>query len=338
MSTSSFNIPKTNKVVLIRENGGPEVIRYEEDYPIPALNDDEILINNKYAGINFIEAYFRNGLYPCEKPYVLGREASGIVSAAGKNVSGFSVGDKVAYLSPGTFAEFTKINPNINKIIKLPIDSTDQQLKLYGSSLVQGLTTLTFVNEAYNVQPNDYILVHAAAGGCGLLFTQLITNLKHANIIATASTQEKLDLVKSYGAKYLINSSTENIAEKVLEITNGKGVQAVFDGIGKDTFEISLASLARKGTFVSFGNASGAVPPLVINRLSAKNVKILRPTVFGYITDKSEWDLYSSQLIDLIKTNQLKFNITKVYPLKNYRQAAEDLEGRRTTGKLTLKI
>jgi NADPH2:quinone reductase len=333
---STFTIPSTQKAIRIHETGESlDLLKYE-DVPVPQISDDEILIKNKYAGVNFIEKYFRIGLYPSQKPYTLGREASGIVVQKGKNVSNFEVGDYVAYGSASTFAQYTKFNPS-SKIYKLPKDTTDEKLQLYGALFIQGFTALTFINEAYKVEKGDYILVHAAAGGVGLLLTQLI-KLKGAHVIATASTDEKLQLAEEAGAEYLINSTTDDIVKRVLEITGGKGVQASFDSIGKDTAQISLDSLARKGTFVSFGNASGAVPPLSISTLTAKNLKVLRPTVFNYLAEPEEWEHYSTELKNLVENGQLKVNIHKVYPLSEYKQAAADLEGRNTTGKLLLKI
>ncbi|ODV95352.1 hypothetical protein PACTADRAFT_75848 [Pachysolen tannophilus NRRL Y-2460] len=334
--TTLFEIPKTQKVVLYRETGGPEVLRYEEDFPVPSISEDEILVKNKFAGINFIDSYFRSGLYPSALPNVLGREASGVVAAVGKNVKGFKPGDKVAYLSNNTFAQYTKYDPK-SKIVKLDDGVTDEQLKLYAGSIVNGLTVLTFITEAYNVQKGDYILIHAAAGGCGLIFTQLVTE-RGAHVIATASTHEKLQLAKKFGAKFLINSKTDNIVEKVKEFTNGKGVIASFDGIGKDTVDISLDSLARKGTFVSFGNASGAVPPLSIMKLSSKNLKVLRPMLYGYVTEPEEWEYYSKELLRLIDNGDLKINIFKTFPLKDYATATQLLEDRKTSGKIVLEI
>lgn len=336
MSTKSFAIPATQKAIRIHETGESlDVLKYE-DTPVPQISDDEVLIKNKYAGVNFIEKYFRIGLYPSQKPYTLGREASGVVVQVGKNVQDYKVGDYVAYGSAGTFAQFTKFNPK-SKIYKLPEDTTDEKLQLYGALFIQGFTALTFIEEAYKVQKGDYILVHAAAGGVGLLLTQLI-KLRGAHVIATASTDEKLQLAKEAGAEYLINSTTDDIVAKVKEFTDGKGVQASFDGVGKDTFQISLDSLARKGTLVSFGNASGAVPPFSISTLTSKNLKVLRPTVFNYLVTPEEWDYYSTSLKELVESGKLKVDISKVYSLEDYKQAAADLEGRKTTGKLLLKI
>ncbi|CDO91981.1 unnamed protein product [Kluyveromyces dobzhanskii CBS 2104] len=330
------SIPSVQKVSLFRENGGPEVLRYEEDFPVPKIGATDLLIKNKFAGINFIEVYFRKGIYPSEKPYLLGREAVGVIVAKGDRVEKYNIGDKVAYLSGSTFAQYTKF-PQDGNLIKLPENITVEKEKTIAGSLVQGLTALTFVEEAYNVQKGDFILLYAAAGGAGLIFDQLLKK-KGARTIAVASSDEKLQLAKEYGAEFVINSSKEDIVQRVKEITGGKGVDAAFDSIGKDTFETTLEAVKRKGTIVSFGNASGPIPPFPINRLSAKNLKILRPQLFGYLAEPGEWDHYSSELVRLIDSGELKINISKVYPLKDYKQATEDLESRKTVGKLVLEI
>ena len=247
-------LPETQKVVLHRENGDYDVIEYS-DFPTPKIESShDIIVKNSYAGVNFIEAYFRKGIYKASLPYVFGREASGEVVAVGDEVSTLKVGDKIAYLSPNTFAQYTKITDDNYKYIKLPDNASDEELKIYGSLFLQGLTALTFVNEAYKVQKDDYILVWAAAGGVGKILVQLISQLG-AHVIAVASTPEKLKIAQDLGAEFLINSTSDDIVEKVKEITNGEGVAASFDSVGKDTFEISLNSIKRKGTFVSYGNA-----------------------------------------------------------------------------------
>ncbi|KAI5952340.1 ZTA1 [Candida jiufengensis] len=335
----SKEIPKTQSAVYINELGEYDKIKFDNSIPTPKIeSSNEIIVKNYYAGINFIEAYFRKGIYPVGKfPYVFGREASGEVVAVGDDVKNLKVGDKIAYLSPGTFAQYTKITTNDHKYIKLPANSTDEDLKIFGSLLLQGLTALTFINEAYKVQKGDNILVWAAAGGVGKILTQLITNLG-ANVIAIASTDEKLKLAKENGAKYLINSSTDDIEGKVKEFTNGKGVDASFDSVGKDTFKTSLNSLKRKGTFISYGNSSGPVENFGLGILTPKNIKLARPTLNSYIVTQEEWDHYSQELLKLYKEGKFKFDIYKTYDLKDYKQATQDLEGRKTHGKLTLKI
>ncbi|SCU84037.1 LAMI_0C05930g1_1 [Lachancea mirantina] len=330
------SLPSVQKVVLIRETGGLEVLRFEDNFPVPEISSDEILIKNKYAGINYIESYFRKGIYPAEKPYLLGREASGVVVARGDNVDKFQVGDKVAYLSGNTFAQYTKIAQD-KQILKLPETTTDDHMKQYAALMVQGLTALTFVNDAYSVQKGDFVLLYAAAGGAGLAFNQLLKQ-KGAHTIAVASTDDKLQLARDYGAEYFINSQKDDILAKVMEYTNGEGVDAAFDSVGKDTFEITLSALKRKGTFVSFGNASGPVPPLNIGRLSPKNIKLLRPQLFAYVTGADDWERYSKEFVRLVDSDLLTAKIFGVYPLENYKDAAELMEARKTVGKLLLEI
>lgn len=332
-------IPKTQKVVLFNDTGDFDKIEYVTDFPTPTIDSDhDIIVKNSYAGINFIEAYFRKGIYPIsEKPYVFGREASGEIVAVGSGVSKLKVGDKIAYLSTATFAQYTKITDKNFKYVKLPSLTNEKNLEVYGSILLQGLTALTFINEAYKVEKGDYVLVWAAAGGVGKILVQLISQIG-AHVIAIASTKEKLQLAESLGAEHFIDANSDNIDEQVNNITNGKGVAASFDSVGKDSFYASLNSLARKGTFVSYGNSSGPVTPFPLSLLSPKNVKLLRPQLWGYIATPQEWDHYSKQLLDLYQLGKLQFDIYKVYDLKDYKQAAQDLEGRKTHGKLTLKI
>lgn len=334
-SVSAASIPRTQKVILIHDVGDYDVIKYE-NYAVPSINDDEILIKNKFAGVNFVEAYFRKGIYPAQLPYLLGREATGVVVARGQRVSNFQVGDKVGYLSPATFAQYTKY-PAVGKILKLPSNSSDEKLKVYTAALLQGLSALTFIQDAYEVKKDDYILLYAAAGGVGLIMTQLLKR-KGAHTIAIVSNDEKRKLVEDFGAEYVINSSEESILDRVHQITSGRGVDAVFDSVGKDTFETSIDALKVKGTFVSFGNASGPIPPFLPTKLSPKNIKFVRPQLYGYIAESAGWKRYSEELIHLLESGELKILINKTYPLEAYQQAARDLESRKTTGKLVLEI
>lgn len=339
--SSTQSIPETQAVIFYEQNGGPEVLQYSTSYPTPQINDNQILVKNYYAGINYIESYFRNGIYKSQLPAIPGREASGEVVLIGSNVKNFKIGDKIAYLGNENFSQFTKLDANKVQIINLGQNATSNQLKLYAASLLQGLTALTFINEAYNVQKNDFILVTAAAGGVGLILDQLISKVKNANVIAVASSDEKLQLAQKNGAKYLLNSSKltyDQIADKILEITNGVGVHAIFDSIGKDTINMDLKVIRRKGTIVSYGNASGPVDSFNLGLLSPKNVVLLRPQLFAYITEPQEFQYYSKELFKLIDNGELHIEIFKVYPLKDYRIATEEMEARKTTGKLVLEI
>lgn len=327
-------IPKIQKAILINETGSYDVLKYQ-DYPVPSITNNEVLVKNRYAGVNFIEAYFRKGLYPSEKPLILGREASGIVVAKGNSVKNFEVGDKVAYLSAYAFAQYTSVDAS-GRIVKLPGGSDDGTLRLYAASLLQSLTALTFIDEAHNVKKGEFILNYAAAGGVGLILNQLLKE-RGAHIIAVVSTEEKLELAKQHGAEYGIIYSKEDIPSRVKEITKDQGVDAAFDSIGKVTFDSTIASLKRKGTFVSYGNASGPVAPFPLLKL-AGNTKLVRPSVANYLVTNEEWRRYSQQLVSLLGSGKLKFNIYHVFPLGEYPKAAQLLEERKTTGKLVLEI
>lgn len=331
-----MSLPPTQKAAYVEQvSESVEGILYG-DVPTPQISGPhDVIIRNKYTGVNFIESYFRKGIYPAQFPYVFGREASGEVAAIGSAVTNYAVGDKVAYLSPGTFAQYTKIQLGSVQAKKLPADTTDEQLKEWAGELLQGLTAITFAHEAYEVKKGDYILVWAAAGGVGQILTQYCSYLG-ARVIAVASSDAKLAIAKKLGAEFLISLS-DDVPARVLEITDGAGVAASFDSIGKDTFEASFASLARKGTLVSYGNASGTVPPVAINRLSAKNIKIARPQVLGYVATKEEWEKYSSLLLQSLQDKVVQLTITE-YPLSEYKSATEALESRKTTGKLVLAI
>lgn len=331
-------LPETQKGVLLTGVSETwETLKYEDHSTPQISSDDDVIIKNSYAGVNLIDSYFRKGIYPAELPTTLGREASGTIAAIGKSVTKYKVGDKVAYLNSNTFAQYTKISESKVQVIRLPDNISDENLKTLGSVLIQGLTAISFVEEAHKVEKGQNILIWAAAGGVGQILIQLAVQ-KGATAIAIASTKEKLDIASKLGAKYLINSSTDNIAEKVAEFTNNVGVDASFDSIGKDSFETSLKVLKKKGSFISYGNASGPVTPFPLSRLSEKNLRLLRPTLFNYVSTKEEFEFYSNILVKSIENGDLKFDLSKTYELKDYVEATKALEGRKTTGKLVLQI
>lgn len=320
------------KGVVIEKTGGTEVLKYKTDLPIPEPKEGQILVKNDFIGINYIDTYFRTGLYPAPSfPYILGREAEGTVVKTGTGETyGLKNGDKVVWMAEGAYAEYT-IAPAL-KTVKIP-DNMDS--KIAAAALLQGLTALTLVREAHPVKKGDWVLVHAAAGGTGLWLCQLLKSIG-ANIIGTASTQEKVDLATKAGATHMINYSHEDVKSKVMELTKDNGVIAVFDGVGKTTFDLSLDCIARKGSVISFGNASGAVPPVTIARLSPKNARLMRPTLFGYIVTRDEFEGYVKELFDFVLKDKLDVRVHEVYPLSEVARAHGDLEGRRTTGKLLL--
>lgn len=335
----NFTYPIKQRAIFFTENGGPEVLKYDYiDTPkIDDLKPNELIVKIKYIGVNLIETYFRKGIYKTSFPYVLGREASGQVVIKGEEVLDIDLNDYLVFFKNESFSQYVKLSVNQDKYINVGNACSDDSLKQYTASLLQGLTVLTFVNEAYNVKEGDYILNYAAAGGVGLIFNQVL-KLKGAKVIATASTEEKLQLAKKNGADYTVLVNDPDFVSKVKSFTpDNRGCDAVYDSLGKDTFDKSLEIVKRKGTLISYGNATGTVEPLLINRLSAKNIKVARPQLFGYITEKEEFDHYSKELIKLIDEKKLCINIFKTYDLKEYPEATKLMEDRKTTGKLLLK-
>ncbi|KFY76933.1 hypothetical protein V499_03537, partial [Pseudogymnoascus sp. VKM F-103] len=285
------SIPTTQKAVQIEKTGGVEVLHYR-DLPVPTPAEGEVLIKNNFIGINYIDTYFRSGLYPAPKPEILGREAEGtIVSLASSGeFHNLKVGDRVVFLHVNSYAEYTSVPASKVQVVPSSIGPG-----IAAAALLQGLTAITLIREAHYVEKGDWVLVHAAAGGVGLWLVQLLRTVG-AKVIGTSSTKEKLALAHENGADWTVNYKQEDIVARVKEITGGEGVRVVFDSIGKDQFENDLEVVARKGTVVSFGNASGPVPPLTISRLSAKNARLLRPTLFNYIATREEFDKYTKEL------------------------------------------
>ncbi|KAK3192088.1 hypothetical protein K4F52_001715 [Lecanicillium sp. MT-2017a] len=325
-------IPSTMKAVQINKNGGVDVLEHV-DIPVPKPAANHILIRNEYAGINYIDTYFRTGLYPAPKfPLTLGREAAGEVISCGADASpSFAAGTKVVYMDTGAYAEYAAIPAE--KVIAVPEGVSTETA---AAAVLQGLTAWTLIRESANVQKGQWTLVHAAAGGVGSLLVQLLRGVG-AKVIATASTDEKLQLAKKYGADYTVNSGDDVVA-KVKEITSGHGVDAIFDGVGKDTFDADLEMIALKGNLISFGNASGAVPPVSILKLGPKNVRLMRPVLFGYVSTRDELEKYAAELFDFIRSGKLEIAIHEVYPLKEAGRAHTDIESRKTKGKLLLKL
>ncbi|KAJ5250477.1 hypothetical protein N7489_000887 [Penicillium chrysogenum] len=334
ISIRTMSVPATMKAVVVEETGGPEVLKFKASYPVPTPRAGELLVRNNISGVNYIDTYFRTGLYPAPKPEVLGREGAGIVAAVGPQTSGFQVGDRVAWLSTGGYAEYTAVP--IAQTAKIPDGISDEDIM---ASFLSGLTVLAFAKETYPVQKGDWVLLHAAAGGAGFLMTQILKSIG-ANVIGTAGGAEKCALVKSLGADVVIDYRSEedkDWVKKVKEATGGRGVDVVYDSVGKDTWEGSLEAVKRKGTIVWFGNASGPVPPLPLAKLTPKCVKVARPSLFGYIQTREEFEYYTNELFNLLKSGQLKTKIHKIYPLEDIAQVHKDLEGRKTMGKPLLK-
>ncbi|KAF8582155.1 NAD-P-binding protein [Ramaria rubella] len=334
-------IPQTMRAFTVPKHGDASIIE-ESILPTPKPSPSELLIKVEYAGVNFIDTYQRKGIYPNSSwPMVLGNEAAGevvqlptdpqVLEDPWYQKAGYQIGTKRAR---GTDAEYIA-TPWTNTYTLPSTIST----RVAAASLVQGLTALTFMTEAYEPQPGDWILVHTAAGGLGLLFTQIAT-ARGAKVIGTTSTEEKAKLAKANGATEIIIYTKEDTVARVLEITGGEGVHAVFDGVGKDTWEGNFKLIRRKGTIVSVGNASGVVPPFPPLKLVEKNVKVCRPTVFNYTATPEENHKYITELWDLILKGTLNIKIHKDYPftLDGIKQTHEDIVGRSTVGKLLVKV
>ncbi|KAI9271373.1 hypothetical protein BY458DRAFT_455735 [Sporodiniella umbellata] len=323
--------PNSMKCVRIHENGGVDKLKCDE-VDLPKVSSGAILVKNHIAGVNFIDTYHRSGLYKVEFPFTIGTEGAGEVVEVGPEVSGFKVGDRVVYLSGSTYAEYTHVPARLAK--QLPEDISSEDAVALG---VQALTAWTMVRDGYKVNEGDIVLVHAAAGGVGLLLTQMLRHLG-ATVIGTVSTEEKAKLARENGANHVINYSKEDVVTRVNEITNGLGCHAVLDGVGKDTWEASLASTRRLGTLVSFGNASGAVPPISILSLTPKNIKLMRPQLFAYLATQEEFTFWWDGVLELMRNKVIKLNIYKRYRLEDAAQAHIDIESRKTTGKLLIEL
>ncbi|KAL1851902.1 NADPH:quinone reductase [Paecilomyces lecythidis] len=310
-------LPSIQKAVVVEKVGGPEVLQYRTDYPVLLPKETQVLVKNAVSGINYIDTYFRSGLYPCAKPEVLGREAIGTVVALGENTEkyGFRVGDRVIWLGTGGYAEYACVSAE--RVVKLPVGLSDE---IAIASFMSGLTVLALVRETYNVKSGDKVLLHAAAGGAGILMTQVLKDIG-AYVIGTAGGPEKVALVKSLGADHVIDYRSEDWVRIVKRITDNQGVDVVYDSVGRDTCEGSLECVKRKGTIVWFGNSSGPIPPLPLNLLSPKAVKIARPTLLAYITTREELRLYSDELFQFLISGKLKVNIHHIYKLDDIQQA-----------------
>ncbi|TPX68044.1 hypothetical protein SpCBS45565_g03311 [Spizellomyces sp. 'palustris'] len=319
------------KAIQVRNTGDSSVLQYV-DVDKPTVSADRLLIKNSFVGVNFIDTYHRSGLYKVELPFILGREASGVVEAVGEGVTGFAQGDRVAYLSASTYAQYTATPPT--NVVRLPPEVT---LEEGAALLIQGLTALTLAQQAYEVKPGDHVLVHAAAGGTGQMLVQVCKHLG-ARVIGTTSSEEKAATVRRAGADDVILYTKQDVVQEVHKLTNGQGVAAVFDGVGRSTFDESLACLKRLGFMLSFGNASGKVDSIDIMKLVPRAIRLMRPSLFEFLTTKEDFDALAKQLMNLVAAGKVKINPPIIYPLEDAAKAHDDLEGRKTQGKLLLQI
>jgi NADPH2:quinone reductase len=320
------------KAIRFGQTGGPEVMKWV-DVDVGAPGSGEVRIKQHAVGLNYIDVYFRNGLYPLPLPAGLGMEAAGEVTAVGPDVTGLKVGERVAYVArpPGAYAQ-ERVLP-AQAVVKLPAALSYDDA---ASAMLKGLTAQYLLRRTYRVKAGDTILIHAAAGGVGLFLCQWAKALG-ATVIGTVGSDEKAEFAKAHGCDYPIVYTRENFTKRVKEITHGAGVPVVYDSIGKDTFEGSLDCLAPLGLFVSFGNASGPLPPIDPSEFAGRgSLFFTRPTLFTYMAKRSDLETMAVELFDVLVSGKVKTNIRQRYALAEVGQAHADLEARRTTGSTIL--
>ncbi len=318
--------------IRIHETGGPEVLRWEE-VDIPDPGPGEALVRQTASGLNFIDVYFRTGLYPAPSlPVTIGNEGSGVVEAVGDGVAEVAVGDRVAYcMSLGSYAERRVIASRL--LVKVPDAVSDEEA---AAAMLKGCTVQYLIRRTHAVRAGETVLFHAAAGGVGLIACQWLKHLG-ATVIGTVGTREKAELARAHGCDHPIVYTEEDVVERVKEITGGRGVPVVYDSVGKDTFRASLDCLQPRGLMVSFGNASGAVEPFAPAVLAAKGSLFLtRPTLATYTATRAELEETTAELFDVIGRGIVKIEVNQTYPLARAADAHRDLEARRTTGSTVL--
>ena len=316
------------KAVQISKTGGPEVLEIKE-ITLDKPGADEVTIEHKAIGLNYIDTYHRSGLYPLKLPSGIGIEAAGIIKEIGSDVKEFSVGDKISYSGAPLGAYSTHRNYPTKNLVKVP-DNID--LEIAATLMTKGLTTFYLLHKTYPVKSGETILFHAAAGGVGQIFGQWAKTLG-CIVIGTVGADEKIDKAKSYGYDHIINYNKENFSEKVLEITNGRGVSVVYDGVGKNTLEGSLKCLSIRGMMVSFGNASGALSPIDVPKLlQPKGLYFIRPAMQQYLSTREEINEGAKILFEKIGSGKVKIETFKKYKLENVIEAHKELESRKILG------
>ncbi|MFB7874947.1 quinone oxidoreductase [Nocardia sp. NPDC056064] len=318
------------RAIQVSEHGGPEVLRSVE-LPDPRIGPGQLLVDTQAIGVNFIDTYFRTGLYPQATPYIPGSEGTGIVAAVGAEVTGFAVGDRVAWASaPGSYAEKVAVDADVAVRVPEGVEPT-----VAAAALLQGMTAHYLVESVFRPEPGDPVLIHAGAGGVGLLLTQMAA-AKGARVITTVSTDDKEKLSRAAGAAEVLRYG-DDLADRVRALTGGAGVAAVYDGVGASTFDASLASLRVRGTLALFGGASGAVPPFDPQRLNAAgSVWLTRPSLGAYTRDRAEFLWRATDVFDGIAAGTLDFRIGATFPLADAARAHTELAARRTTGSIVL--
>lgn len=319
------------KAIQVPQSGGAEVLTLV-DLPVPKPKPNECVVKIAAAGVNYIDVYHREGRYPVAPPFILGQEASGAVSEVGSEVKEFKPGDRVAYTGvTGAYAEYEAVPAD--RLVRVPSGITDQQA---AAAMLQGMTAHYLVNDTFPLKPGDVALIHAAAGGVGLLLVQMAKNIG-ARVIGTVSTEEKAKLAKEEGADDVIFYTKQDFEVETKRLMGGKGVHVVYDSVGKSTFDQDLNVLRPRGYLVLFGASSGPVPPFDLGKLAQRgSLFVTRPTLVHHIATHEELLGRATDVFQMIAAGKLKLRIEHLYPLREAQQAHRDLEGRKTTGKLLL--
>ena len=319
------------KAIQVKQPGGPEVLELV-DVPVPEPKANEAVVKLAASGVNFIDVYQREGRYKVPLPFVLGQEGAGVVTAVGSNVTSVKAGDRVAWTGLlGGYAEYSAVPAD--RLVAIPAGVTDQQA---AAAMLQGMTAHYLCHDTYPLKRGETALVHAAAGGVGLLLVQMAHNIG-ARVLATVSTEEKAKLAREAGADEIILYTKSDFEAETRRLTNGQGVHVVYDSVGKTTFEKGLNVLRPRGMMVLFGGSSGAVPPFDLIALSQKgSLYVTRPTLVNYIATREELMSRSGAVFAMISSGKLKLRIAHTYPLAEAQRAHRDLEGRKTTGKVLL--
>ena len=316
------------RVVIINKTGGPEVLEIQK-INLNKPNPDEVTIEHKAIGLNFIDTYHRSGLYPIELPSGIGAEGAGIIIKIGSKVKNFSVGDHVAYAGNPLGSYSSERNYPTKNLVKVP---REIDLNIVACLMTKGLTTFYLLHKTYPVRSSDTVLFHAAAGGVGQIFCQWAKSLG-CKIIGTVGSDEKIEMAKKNGCDFVINYSSNNFAKKVLEITNGQGVPVVYDGVGKKTFEGSIECLKTRGMMISFGNASGPVSSIDVKKMiQPKGLYFTRPSMGHYLSTRNEITEGTNKLFEKIKFGKIKVEIYKKYKLEEVIDSHKDLESRKIIG------
>jgi len=318
--------------IQIQNTGGPEVLQLV-DLPIPVPGPGQVLIRVEAVGVNFIEIYFRKGTYKATMPLVPGSEAAGTIEELGSGVTGFKLGEMVASVGMlGSYAEYALVPAA--QLVKVPAGLSPEQA---AAAMLQGMTAHYLAHSTYSLKSGDTALVHAGAGGVGLLLTQMASRIG-ARVITTVSTKEKAELSREAGAADVILYSEQDFAAEVKRLTGGKGVDVVYDSVGKTTFEDSLNCLRPRGLMALFGGSSGPVPPFDLIQLSSKgSLFITRPTLWHYVGTRQELEWRAGEVLNAVKSGELKLRMEHVHPLADAGRAQAEMEARKTTGKILLE-